>query len=107
MIRFLVRTLGLLVIAAGFAALVVDGTRSIAASDLRVIAFGDIAGALFPVRFPQLQPLVERQIHPLLWDPVLATLFSLPAWLVLALAGLLLMWLTARRRPQVGYSARE
>ncbi len=106
MIRFVVRTLGLLVIAAGFAALVVDGTRSIAATDVRIMAFGDLCVTLFPAKFLLLQPLVERQIHPLLWDPVLLTLFRLPTWLVLALIGLLLMWLTQRRRTEIGYSSR-
>lgn len=106
MIRFVIRAIGLLIIAAGFAALVVDGTRSIAGSDLQIMAFGDLCVTLFPARFPLLQPMVERQIHPLLWDPVLLTIFRLPAALVLGLIGLGLLWITQRRRGQIGYSSR-
>ena len=106
MIRFILRTLGLLIIAAGFAALVVDGTRSIAGSELRVTPFGDLCLTLFPAKFLLFQPLVERNIHPLLWDPVLVTVFRLPTWLVLALLGLCILWLSQRRRTQIGYSSR-
>ena len=106
MIRFVLRILGLLVLASGFAALVVDGTRSIAASGLKVISFGELCATLFPVRFPLLQPMIERQIHPLLWDPVLLTFLRLPNWLVLGVLGLFLLWLAQPRRAQIGYSSR-
>ena len=106
MIRFVLRVLGLLTLAAGFAAMVVDGARSIAASSLKLISFGDLCVTLFPVRFPLLQPMIERQIHPLLWNPVLTTFFALPDWLVLALFGLLLLWAAQPRRAQIGYSSR-
>ncbi len=106
MIRFVLRVLGLLVLASGFAALVVDGTRSIAASSLKVISFGDLCLTLFPARFPLLQPMVERQIHPLLWDPALLAFFHLPNWLVLGMFGLFLLWLAQPKRLQIGYSSR-
>jgi hypothetical protein len=106
MIRFLLRLIGLLALAGGFAALVVDGTRSIAASELRLLPLGDLAAAMFPARFAQLQPYVTREIHPLLWDPVLTTLLRLPAWLILAIIGLLFLRLAQRRRQPIGHSSR-
>ena len=106
MIRFVLRVLGLLTLASGFAAAVVDGTRSIAASSIRMISFGDLAMTLFPNRFPLLGPMVERQIHPLLWDPVLLTFFHLPAWLVLAILGLFFLWMAKPPRVKIGYSSR-
>ena len=106
MFRFLVRTIGLILLAAGFAALIIDGTRSIAASKLNVTVFGQTAHYAFPASFPMLQPAVERHIHPLLWDPFLLALFLTPTFIVLSVLGLLLIWLVRRRQITVGYSSR-
>jgi hypothetical protein len=93
MIRFLTRTIALLLLAAGFAALVVDGVRSISGSRVVVTAFGETIFRIFPFSFPKLQPVV--------WDPFLLSFFVTPTWLILGFLGLLLFWLT-RRRPVVG-----
>lgn len=106
MLRFIVRTLGLILLAAGFAALIVDGTRSIAASSIVVLHFSEACAYLFPEAFPLLQKAVEQNIHPLLWDPFLKAVFLLPTWLVLAVVGLLLIWIARRRRATIGYSSR-
>ncbi|MGE3246988.1 MAG: hypothetical protein AB7F96_16025 [Beijerinckiaceae bacterium] len=107
MFRFIIRTIGIILLAGGFAALIVDGTRSIAVSKVTVTTFGQTAAAVFPKAFPLLKPAVEQNIHPLLWDPFLRALFLLPAFLVVAVLGLLLIWLARRRRLAVGYSGRE
>jgi len=106
MIRFLVRAVALLLLAAGFAALVVDGARSIAASKVMVSAFGETAYQVFPHSFPLIQPAIERHLHPALWDPVLLSVFLTPTWLVLAVLGVLLFWAARRRAPPIGYSSR-
>lgn len=106
MLRFLVRVIGLVILAGGFAALLVDGTRSIAASTLSLTRFGDLCLHFFPKAFPQLQLAVERNIHPLVWDPFLRGFFMIPAWIVLIALGLLLIWLASRRRASIGHSSR-
>jgi hypothetical protein len=106
MIRFLLRLIGLLTLAGGFATLVVDGTRSIAASQLRLLPFRDLVAALFPGRLPLLQDWVTRDIHPLLWHPVLTTILGAPAALVLAAIGLLFLRLAQPRKPLIGHSNR-
>jgi len=98
MIRFVVRIVALAALAGAFAALVVDGTRSIAANALLLTSFGSTFVALFPKQFALIEPTVEKHIHPLLWDPVLVHVFLLPTWVVLAVFALILMWL-ARGRP--------
>jgi len=102
MFRFLARIAGLLALAAGFAALIIDGTRSIAAHAVVLTPFGD----LLRNRIPDLQQSIVRNIHPLLWDPVTVDLLRLPIWVVLAIAGGLLLWLARRRPPPIGYSSR-
>ena len=88
----------MLVLAAGFAAFVVDGTRSIAASELSITPLAE----LLKSRLPALELMIGRNIHPLLWDPVAVGILRLPAWLVLALGGLAIMWLARRRETVVG-----
>ena len=102
MLRFLARIAGFLVLAAGFAAMVIDGTRSIAAQAVVLTPFGD----LFRAKLPVIQQAIVQNVHPLLWDPVATGLFRLPVWTVLAIGGGLLIWMARRRRPMIGYSSR-
>jgi hypothetical protein len=104
MIRFVIRLVALLALAAGFARLVIDGTQSIAATRLILTEFGEDCARFFPKQFPLLQSMAER--HPFLWDPVLRDCFALPTWLVLIVFGTILFWLARRRQPKIGYSSR-
>jgi hypothetical protein len=106
MLRLLLRFVGILAVAAAFASLIIDGTRSIAGGALSLTPFGQTALSFFPVQFPQIQPAVERHIHPFLWDPVLLTMFILPTWLIIGIGGLLLLMLTRKPAPKIGYSNR-
>lgn len=38
---------------------------------------------------------VQRQLHPSLWDPLIASILRLPAWLVAGLPGLILLSLNS------------
>ena len=102
MLRFLSRLIGLLILAAGFAALVIDGTRSIAGSRIYVTPVSLLFGAKLPV----MQQAIVRNAHPLLWDPVMTSLLRLPIWLALAVVGLLFLRMAQRRAPTIGYSSR-
>lgn len=107
MVRFLLRMLGYLSVAAGFVVLVLDGARSIANSALLFTRFGDTLALLLRERYASLQPMVERNIHPLLWDPVLLTLTKAPTALVACVFGFLLLRLGARPKPQIGILTRR
>ncbi|MCL4768286.1 MAG: hypothetical protein KJZ80_18860 [Hyphomicrobiaceae bacterium] len=39
-----------------------------------------------------------RSVHALLWDPMLRSMLTLPAWVVFGAIGLILGWLGRRRR---------
>ena len=106
MVRFVVRLIALLVLAGGFAALIVDGVRSIAGGGVLVTSFGETCFQFFPRTFPLLQPAVERHLHPLVWDPVLLSVLLLPTFVVLTVLGVLLFWLARRREPPIGFSSR-
>ena len=107
MFRFLVRFCGLMLLAGAFAAAVVDGARSLADQRVELTSMGRALDYAFPSKFPLLQPFVEQRLRqPLLWDPVLLDILSAPAFVVLALLGLILFYLVRRRPPAIGASSR-
>jgi hypothetical protein len=78
MLRLLTRFLGLLLLAGGFIALIVDGTRSIAGGQLMVTTLRKGAADAFPALYGAVQAGVAAK-SAFLWDPVLSTLLLLPA----------------------------
>jgi hypothetical protein len=107
MFRFLLRILGYLAIAAGFVLLLIDGARSIANSELMLTSLNDLGLRFVGERFLLLQPAIERQIHPLLWDPVLSNILRLPGAVPGLALGFWLLWLGRQPVRQVGYLTRQ
>jgi hypothetical protein len=105
MIRLVFRFLGVLLLAAAFAALIIDGTKSIAASAILYTPTSDTAAQIFPEKFRLLQPALER-IHPMLWNPVMADILRLPVWIIIASFGIICLLLGRKPRPKIGYSSR-
>lgn len=106
MLRVLIRFLGLMLLATGFAALVVDGARSIASDTLVLTSLGQTLAGVAPAKYPLLQSAVENRFGHWAWDPLLTTLLALPTWLVACVLGALLFALARRRRVTVGYASR-
>jgi hypothetical protein len=104
MIRFLFRTLGLLFLAAAFVFLVYDGTKSIAASALVYTKVNEVWTLLHAASLQQLQPLIERNASPWLWDPVAVTVLNAPAFAALGIVGANLVLLGRRKKPLIGYA---
>jgi hypothetical protein len=107
MVRFLLRLASLLLLAAAFAAVVIDGARSIAAGAVSLTSFGEAATLVFPSKFPVLQAALQSRLPPWAWNPAAVDLLRLPAWLVLAVLGLILLRLARRPRTPIGYSSRS
>ena len=103
--RFLARTVGLLLLAAGFVGLVVDATRSIANSRASFTQLGEFAQTVFPKTYPLIETGVTRNVHPVLWDPILLNLFLLPASVLAFALGALLLWLGQKPAEPIGYRA--
>lgn len=106
MLRFLARLLGLLLVAAGFVGLVIDGTRSIANGALTFTALGEVGYRLYGERYLQLEPAVKR-IHPFLWDSIVLNLTLAPAAVFALVLGAILLWLGRKRSEPIGYLARR
>jgi hypothetical protein len=107
MFRFLFRFIGLWMLAGAFVALVIDGTRSITAGRIVIMPVAEGWLAVHPASLEWLKVVVERDISPRLWDPVLLQVMYAPLWLVLAVVGALLIFLGRRRARPIGYSSRD
>jgi hypothetical protein len=107
MLRFLVRLIGYVLVAAGFVSLVIDGARSIANSTLEFTALGQSFAAVLHERYLLIQPMIERNLHPLLWDPIVLNLMRAPTALVALALGFLLLRLGAPPPAQIGIVTRR
>ncbi|MCG6122235.1 MAG: hypothetical protein MEP57_05945 [Microvirga sp.] len=103
MIRFVLRLVGFLLVAAAFVGFVVDGARTIANAELSFTPLGQVLFQLFPESFPMLEPAITRHVHPMLWDPVVLNLLLAPAAVVAFVLGALLLWLGRAPPEPIGY----
>ncbi len=97
MIRFLFRFFGFWVLAGGFVALVVDGTRSIAASRILFTSTRDAWNSLSPATLTQAQARVSG-LSAWAWPDLAAPVLGLPLFAVLAVLGLLMLAIGRVRR---------
>ena len=104
MIRFVFRLIGFLALAAAFVAVVYDGTRSIAADHIELTALQQVWSVWHPASFAALQPAMARMFAGWVWDPVMVTLLSSPAWAIFAVVGCVLLLAGRRKRPLIGYA---
>ena len=103
--KFLARSLGLLLIAAGFVGLVIDGTRSIVNNAVSFAPVGRVAGTLFPNSLSGLEGSIAQRGYPWLWDPITTSLLQMPASVTGFLLGALLLWLGQKPLEPIGYLA--
>jgi len=104
-LKFLARSLGLLLVAAGFVGLVIDGTRSIVNNAISFMPLSGLAGAFFQGGMTELETHMAQRSLPWLWDPVMVHLLQLPASLTGFLLGALLLWVGQRSLEPIGYLA--
>ncbi|MGI3902916.1 MAG: hypothetical protein ACRYGP_33465 [Janthinobacterium lividum] len=105
MIRFLFRALGFLLLATAFAALVVDGTRSIAGGQALFYPLGDTAAWLAGARFKAVTSLLSDA--PPSARSFAVALLAAPAWVFTGLLGLLFLVLGRRSDQTAGLPLRR
>lgn len=105
MLRFLLRSAGFVLLAAALAALIVDGTRSIAAKQILLFSFGETATWLFPAKLAWLKQGFD-QGELLVLRPLLTGVLSVPTWVVGGFLGMLLLFAGRRPPPKIGFSSR-
>nr|WP_250152328.1 hypothetical protein [Ancylobacter radicis] len=97
-IRFLLRFLGIWLLAGGFVALVLDGVRSIASSEVVATPLGVTWLASHEDSLAAFQRWVSDTLPGGTWDLLVAPVLQTPLFIVLAVIGLVLM-LLGRPRP--------
>jgi hypothetical protein len=104
MIRFLLRFVGLLCLAAAFILVIYDGTKSIAGNALSLTSVRALWELINAASLAKLEPLIRPYAGGLLWDPGMVTLLSAPAWGMLGFFGIVLLLVGRRKRPLIGYA---
>ena len=104
MIRFVFRFIGLWILAAGFVALVRDGTKSIAGNNLYLTSVRVLWDLINAGSLARLKPMLEPYANGYLWDPVMLGFLSAPSWAVLGIVGIVLMVFGRKKKPLIGYA---
>ncbi|SHF67431.1 hypothetical protein SAMN02745157_2715 [Kaistia soli DSM 19436] len=91
MLRLFVRLGGLFALAGAVIALVVDGTKSIAASALVLTPLSEAWLAVNSVSLGRAESFIEGHLGRFAWEPLATALLGLPVWLVFGAIGALLL----------------
>lgn len=103
MIRFLLRFIGLCLLALAFVLLVYDGTKSIANQHLAYMNVSEAWAIVDQSSLDLVQAWIKRKAM-WAWDPYLQSGFALPTWIVLAVVAMILIVLGRRKKPLIGYA---
>ena len=103
MIRFVFRFIGLWILAAGFVALVRDGTKSIAGNAVFITKLADDWTNIHASSLEQLKVVVERYAGPDGWEFASAYVLAAPTWLVLGIIGSILILIGRKKKALIGY----
>lgn len=107
MIRFVFRFAGLCILAAGFIALVRDGTKSIAGSAIFLTKLVEDWTNIHLNSLQGLEALIARYVTPYVgqwvWDPVAQFILNAPTFAVLGVLGAILILIGQKKKPLIGY----
>ena len=103
MIRFVFRFIGLWILAAGFVALVRDGTKSIAGNAVFVTKLAEDWNNIHGSSLDALKIAIERYAGSALWDVTAQYLLGAPTWLVLGVIGSIFILIGRKKKPLIGY----
>jgi hypothetical protein len=103
MIRFVLRFIGLLLLAAAFIFLVYDGTKSIANQQFAYMKVSEVWAIVDQNSLNLVQDWFKARAT-WAWEPYIRTLFELPTWIVLGLLAVILILLGRKKKPLIGYA---
>ena len=100
------RLIGWIIFLAGVSVLVRDALVWIDTKHWAPIALGQLWFDLNRSSLNLVQAVVQRYIHPFLWDPIIVSILLCWAFAVLMVLGVLILALFSRRAPIVSVSRR-
>ena len=92
MFKSILRLLGLFSLALAVITAVLDVTRTIADSAPVITPLGTDWFNFSPSSLNLSQAIIQRYVHPVLWDPVFVKILLMPSWSVFAVLAALLLW---------------
>jgi hypothetical protein len=104
MIRFLLRFVGLLLLALGFIFLVYDGIRSLSDNAILLTKTSEIWNIVNDRSLVAVQGAVERHAGADVWQVAIAPILNQPASAVACVLGLVLILLGTKKKPLIGYA---
>jgi hypothetical protein len=104
MIRFLLRFIGLICLAAGFILLIYDGTKSIAGNRLFLTSVRTLWELINAGSLARLEPAMQSYAGGYLWDPLMVAILAAPSWGLLGVLGILFLLLGRKKKPLIGYA---
>ena len=104
MIRFVLRFVGLLLLALGFIFLVYDGIRSISDGSILITKTSYVWTVVNDASLQSFQAFIERRIGADVWQFGVAPLLQQPAAAVAGVLGIVLMVLGRKKRRLIGYA---
>lgn len=95
--RLTLRLIGTFFLAITLLLVVIDGARIFASSSFVYTPLGEtwfkMDQALGALTLNTLQAIIQRYVHPAVWDPFFVGLLNMPGWLVFGILGaLFLFW---------------
>jgi hypothetical protein len=104
MIRFVLRFIGLLLLALGFIFLVYDGIRSISDGSILLTRTSEIWNVINDQSLILIQSVIERRAGADVWQVAVAPILRQPASAVACALGVVLIVLGRKKKPLIGYS---
>jgi hypothetical protein len=102
--RFLLRFIGLWLLAGAFVALIIDGTTFIANPDSPFTTVDKTWDNIHQDSKPLVKAFVDRRIGDWLWTSGIQVVLDKPTWAVLGALGVILVLLGRKKAPLIGYS---
>ena len=97
-IRTTARILGWLLLVLALLAAGAEAVASLRAGEWQPLALGQVWYNLDRGSINLMQAVVQRYLHPAIWDPGVIAILQWPAWLVALIPGLVLLLLGRRKR---------
>ena len=104
MIRFLLRFIGLLLLALAFIFVVYDGIRSISDGGILITKTSYVWTAIHDGSLRTMQTLIEQKLGAEAWQIGVAPVLDQPAAAVFCVLGIVLIVLGRKKKPLIGYA---
>lgn len=102
--RLILRVVGTWLFALAMVLVIVDGTRSLAASELVVTSLGSTWQALHAESLAAFRGFLETRLFGPLLEQVVTAILGFPAWAVIGVPGILLAYAGRARRSRTWLS---